>query len=138
MDDQGRSRTRVRGYAWLLMQLERDSKGRFLIGTHPHTAVLNAQNELDLERWIVDLAHLFRWRVFAMKDSRQQFWGTDTGFPDLFLVRGERAIAAELKRMHGRYRAGQEDWLAALAGVPGIESYTWRPADIVVIERILK
>lgn len=96
--------------------------------------------EAVLQNWAIEYAHVKRWRVFAMKDSRAQWWGTDKGFPDLFLVRDGHAIAAELKTMTGRTRDGQEEWHAALSEVPGIwtpPDGLWRPDDEDEIRRVL-
>lgn len=98
---------------------------------HEHTS------EAELQNWIIEYAHVHGWMVFAMKDSRQQWWGTDKGWPDLFMVRAGRALAAELKTMTGRGRAGQDEWQLALAMVPGVEAYLWTPADEEFIRKVL-
>ena len=59
------------------------------------------------------------------------------GWPDLFMVRGEKAIVAELKSEIGTATAEQKEWLAALGEVPGIDTYLWRPRDAAeAIERL--
>jgi hypothetical protein len=61
------------------------------------------------------------------------------GFPDLLLVRGERIVAAELKRPLGKVRPAQEQWLARLRATGKVEAYLWRNtgADWEEIERVL-
>jgi hypothetical protein len=54
--------------------------------------------------------------------------GDGKGFPDLFMVRGSRALAAELKMPGNKPSIEQEAWLAALSLTP-IETYLWYPKD---------
>ena len=97
-------------------------------------ATLPAESEVDFQRAVLDAARLFGWRVAHFRPARTAHgWRTPVqadgaGFPDLILCRGDRLIAAELKRERGRLRAEQEAWLDALA-VAGAETYTWRPSD---------
>lgn len=87
-----------------------------------------------LQKSIIDLAHLYGWRVAhfsAVKDSRG-VWRTPVkadgkGFPDLILVR-DRLIAAEIKGDGDRLRPDQEEWISALKNA-GVETYVWKPAD---------
>lgn len=83
--------------------------------------------EAQLQTQVVALARALRWRWFHVHDSRR----SPAGFPDLILVRGPRLIAAELKRQKGRYRPGQQEWLADLDQVPGVTAVTWRPTDLL-------
>lgn len=94
--------------------------------------VLAAMSEAELRRRIIDAAHLGGWRVTSMHDSRQQTWGTDPGWPDLFLVRGRRALALELKTERGRVSGGQYAWLAALR-MAGIDARIVRPRDYAAL-----
>jgi len=59
------------------------------------------------------------------------------GWPDLILIRGARAIAAELKSQGGRVSEDQLRVLGILAGA-GFETHTWRPADWPEIEAALR
>jgi hypothetical protein len=66
------------------------------------------------------------WLVYFTWSSRH----SPAGFPDLVLVRPPRLIFAELKTQRAPPPRGlQEQWLAALRGVPAIEVYLWRPLD---------
>ncbi len=59
------------------------------------------------------------------------------GFPDMFMVRAERAVAAELKRQSGSTTPEQRAWLSAL-GETCVESYLWKPADASEIVEALR
>jgi hypothetical protein len=61
------------------------------------------------------------------------------GWPDMFMVRGERAISAELKADYvpAKGTPEQEAWLADLARVPGVETYLWRPRDAESIREVI-
>ena len=65
------------------------------------------------------------------------------GFPDLVMVKGKRLIFAELKmnlpgKRKGKLSPHQEEWLAGLNKVPGIEVYTWwYPDDADEILKVL-
>jgi hypothetical protein len=74
---------------------------------------------------VVEAARLLGWRVYHTYDSRR----SAAGFPDLVAVRGPRLVVAELKTAAGKTSADQNEWLAALAAVPGVEVYEWRPDD---------
>ena len=59
------------------------------------------------------------------------------GFPDLLLLKSPRIVFAELKRVKGRLRPAQVEWLGRLQKC-GVEAYLWRPQDenfvIIVLE----
>jgi hypothetical protein len=90
--------------------------------------------EAEFQRQVIDLAKLYRWLVYHPMLSK---W-SERGWPDLALIRGDRLIFAELKRETGKTSAHQDVWLAALADVPAIEVYLWRPSDIEKIADVLK
>ncbi len=89
------------------------------------------------------------WRWYHMGDSRTVSRGpkglpvtrfgsaTGKGYPDLFAVRRNRAIAIEVKSQKGRVSREQRDWLADLAAT-GIETYVWRPADLATMLSVLE
>ena len=83
--------------------------------------------ERALSKAVVELATRLGWRVHTLSDSRS-LRSHHPGFPDLFMVRGEIALAVELKADKGRMRPGQQEWLDALEGV-GMLVYVWRPKD---------
>lgn len=83
------------------------------------------------------------WLFYHTADSR----GSDRGFPDCVMVRGERIVFAELKVPGGRIEREQEAWLAQLreaaqpsknpyaVNIP--EVYTWWPKDWPEIKELL-
>lgn len=91
--------------------------------------------EADLQVAVLDLARHLGWRSAHFRPARTAngeyrtaVQGDGKGFPDCFLVRAERAVAAELKSARGRLSPEQKAWLEAMARA-GIEVYIWRPAD---------
>lgn len=102
--------------------------------TSPARIVLDAAvTERQFLAQVRDLARLCGWRSYHTFDSRR----SDEGFPDLLLVRGERAVAAELKTMRGRTTPKQVEWLAALDGAT-VESHLWRPSNLHEIKDVLR
>lgn len=83
---------------------------------------------------VLDIARLLGWRSLHLRPARTAHgWrtavaGDGVGWPDLFMVRGHRIVAAELKAGRGRTTPEQDAWLAALA-LAGVETFLWRPAD---------
>jgi hypothetical protein len=91
---------------------------------------------------LLALAALLGWRSLHVRPARVKSrdggddeWrtpvaGDGAGWPDLFLVRGTRAVAAELKTNTAPGpRPEQTAWLEALAAT-GVETYVWRPRDL--------
>ena len=95
-----------------------------------------SMSEADWQKQVLEWAFLGGWKVYAMHDSRQQVWGTDPGFPDLFMVRGERSLAAELKTANGFVGPAQRTWHLAL-NAAGIQAEVWRPQDAQRVEAVL-
>jgi hypothetical protein len=90
--------------------------------------------ESDLLRGVLDLAKLLGWRTIHVRPGRTAHgWrtavqGDGAGWPDVFAVRGDRLIGAELKSGRGQLATDQSAWLEALA-TAGVECHVWRPAD---------
>lgn len=98
--------------------------------------------EAAFTRQVLQAAKLFGWRAAHFRPARTATsWRTamsgDVGWPDLFLVRGERAIAAELKVGKRPVTNEQAAWIRALEGA-GIVAYVWRPESWPEIERVLR
>lgn len=101
--------------------------------------------EAELQAAVIDMAHLFGWFVLHIRPARTQTgWKTPVaadgvGFPDLFLVKPKRALAAEMKRKGGKLTPGQHIWMMKLQAA-GIETATWRPEDWASghIEKVLR
>jgi hypothetical protein len=97
---------------------------------------LHAQPEKYLLARVRFLARQAGFLVYHTHNSKR----SEPGFPDMCLVkpgpRG-RLILAELKREGENPTLQQRTWLHALATVPGIEVYLWRPSDMPRIVEIL-
>lgn len=91
------------------------------------------ETEAQWLRQVRDLALMFGWKLYHARYSL----GADPGWPDIFAVRGTRAVAAELKGPRGKYTEAQAEWLVALKAVEGIDTYLWRPEDIDEVTRVL-
>lgn len=92
--------------------------------------------EKDFQSQVIQLARLLGWRVAHFRSicDRQGIWRTPVqadgaGWPDLFMVRRDRAIAAELKRELSKAMPEQDIWLYKLAQTC-VETYIWRPSDL--------
>jgi len=106
-------------------------------------AELPPESEESLQQKVCQLARACGWRFVHFRPGRTlKGWRTafigDPGFPDSVLVRGRRLIFAELKSDSGKSTDAQDAWIWALAEVPGVETYFWRPSDWDEIVRILK
>lgn len=99
--------------------------------------------EDEFLRQIIELAHVYQWRVHHERPAwTNKGWRTpiqgDRGFPDLVLARSPRVIIAEVKSDKGRLTREEREWLEEMEGCPGVESFIWRPRmwdDIVGILR---
>jgi hypothetical protein len=91
-------------------------------------------SEAELQDATLELAHVLGWHVLHVRAARtEKGWrvpvqADGSGWPDIFGVRQDRAIAAELKSARGKLAPEQSAWLALLADA-GIECHLWRPAD---------
>lgn len=101
-------------------------------------------SEETFTKQVIQLARVFGWRVahFRPAMTKRGRWvtpvqGDGKGFPDLFMLRHNRAIAAELKSAKGTVTPEQELWLEA-AKRANFEAYIWKPSDIDEVERVLK
>lgn len=101
------------------------------------TARLRGIRESAFRDAVVGAATYLGWRCYWTWNSKH----SPSGFPDLFMVRGSRAVAAELKIWPNKPTLAQLEWLAALAEA-GIETYVWTLDTLdrvwAEIERILK
>ena len=118
----------------------------------PREVLDQAISEEAFQRQVVQLAHLYGWRVHATRPAwTKKGWKTpiqgDKGFPDLVLVKGGRLILAELKKEDGHLTQSQGEWLVALKGVslPGdpdgprsFRYFVWWPSDWETIVAVLR
>lgn len=91
--------------------------------------------EAEFQRSVMQALRLMGWRFAHFHDSRRQvrpgvFVGDKDakGFPDIFAVKGSRALALELKGEKTRISEEQLVWIALLRDA-GIEAHIWRPGD---------
>lgn len=89
--------------------------------------------ERDFLAQIKDLARIYRWRLYHPWLSIH----SERGWPDVALVRPPRLIFAELKTDRGKTTPAQDEWLALLEAVPGVEAYLWRPSMFQHITEVL-
>jgi len=94
--------------------------------------------EADLQRAVIDYAHMTGWRVAHFRAAQTGGrWTTPVsadgaGFPDLVMARRGRVVIAELKADKGRLRPEQTEWLAELGpDIAGdrLRVFVWRPSD---------
>jgi hypothetical protein len=103
--------------------------------------------EAELCAGVLEMLDLFGWTAVHHRPGRTRggSWRTPLqgrsapGWPDIFAVRRERALAAELKSERGVLTDAQRRWLDDLGGA-GVETYVWRPALWVdgTIEALLR
>lgn len=102
------------------------------------TTMVEHMTEKEFQSWLVDLAHLYKWKTMHILRPK----GTEAGWPDLVLIKAPRLIFAELKTMKGKATAAQTWWGNALVEVAAanstIEYHLWRPSDRDEIERVVK
>jgi hypothetical protein len=108
------------------------------------TTTLASMTEQQLLDNVIELGHLFGWRIAHFRPALTKHgWRTPVsadgqGFPDLVLVR-DRVLFVELKAARGRMSPEQLDWAAALVN-GSAEYHTWRPIDWLdgTIEAVLR
>lgn len=89
--------------------------------------------EAQLSGLIVELARIGSWKRYHTFNSKR----STGGFPDWVFVKDGRILFVELKAQGKKPRPDQQEWLDALALVPGAEVYVWRPADFDEAAEIL-
>ncbi len=88
--------------------------------------------ERDFMAQIIQAAILLGWRIYHTHDSRR----SPAGFPDLFMVRGSRVLAFEVKTQRGKLTQPQQDWLTDMQ-IAGIDVKIARPSDWEWIQKVL-
>lgn len=106
-------------------------------------------SEAQLQEAVIDCAHTFGWLVAHFRPARVKRGGVEIyetpvaadgkGFPDLVMLRGPRAIAAELKSAAGTLKPRQEIWVDAFR-LTQVETYVWEPSRWLdgTIEQVLR
>ncbi len=130
------------GNVWGGVCFECIAKGENMVSDTPKPARIITHPEADLQKMIIDLAHVRGWLVHAerpawtAKGYRTAIQG-DAGFPDLVMVREKRTVYAELKSEQGRLSEEQAAWIAALQQAKN-EVFVWHPSDWDEIVSILQ
>lgn len=90
--------------------------------------------ETQFMHQVIDVAMSYGWRVHHETDSRR----TDSGLPDLILVRPPRLVVLELKAPSGKRGVSetQRAWLADLTNA-GVEVAVAGPGDLRVLTKVL-
>lgn len=99
-----------------------------------------AMSEDDLQKSVIDLAHLYGWKVAHFRSARvtrkdgTTYWQTPVaadgeGFPDLIMIRKNRILAVELKRERGKAESAQIEWLHLFMLTRRVEAYLWKPSS---------
>jgi len=96
-------------------------------------------SEDDLKAAILDLAHLYRWRIVHIRPAKTVHgWRTayegDSGLPDLIMARNGVVLLCELKSEKGKATPEQLAWLAAA----GPNGHLWRPSSWDKIVSVLR
>lgn len=98
--------------------------------------------EADFQKQVVELAHLFGWKVHHTRPAilpggKWATHGIDPGFPDLVMAHPSHGIIiAELKSQKGRISEAQLEWAIALR--ESVKVRFWRPSDLADIIQLLK
>lgn len=101
-----------------------------------NAAQASAMDEKTLQENVVDALKRYRWRYvhFLPATNEKGRWRTpyqgDDGFVDFIAIRGNRALAFELKSQSGAFRKGQQEWIDGFA-MTAVEVYVWRPFDLI-------
>lgn len=96
-------------------------------------------SESGFQDTVIQMAHRFGWRAAHFRPARTaKGWRTPVqadgkGWPDLVLVRGEKALFIELKMPGKSLTAEQQQWQADLRKA-GLSALIWTPDDWETIE----
>jgi len=102
--------------------------------THPE--IVASVSEKTFTRQVEDLLAMFGWLSYHDLSGKTSGTGAK-GWPDIFAVRGNDAIAWELKTMKGRVAPEQKHWIKCLQQA-GIDARILRPNQIDWIEQRLR
>jgi hypothetical protein len=82
---------------------------------------------------LIVVARQYGWLVYHTWSSRHSV----AGFPDLVLLRGNREVVAELKRVGKKPDKHQQQWIEAFQ-LAGRETFIWTPDDWDQIHQTLQ
>lgn len=94
------------------------------------------ETEKSFQNTVVQYAKLMGWLVYHTYDSRR----SESGFPDLVLVRDGEIIFAELKTNKGKVSESQVKWLDELqkCSSDNVSVMVFRPSDWEQVKGTLK
>jgi len=107
-------------------------------------------SEKDFLGQVIDLAHIFGWRVAHFRPAKtERGWRTavqadGAGFPDLVMTRKDKGMCyfIELKSSEGKLSPEQEEWVYELQVVAenslGVCYFCWKPGDFDEIKEALR
>lgn len=100
--------------------------------------------ERQFQAWIAVRARERGWRLqfHVLRAQVEGRWVTNTssrGVPDLWLLRPTtgQLVVLEVKKWGGRPTPEQNEWIAALQQVPGVEAYLVSPRDAEQVLELL-
>lgn len=104
------------------------------------------ETETQFQNRVMEYATMRGWKWLHINKAQNSagYWRTPVmgelglGWPDLFLVRGSRMIAAELKSGKKYLTRKQEDVLGWLTATGYVESYVWHPDEWETVMEVLK
>lgn len=99
----------------------------------PLWANTREQGRGGLQEQVSNMARHLDWLTYHTWTSMH----SQSGYPDLHCLRGERSVFIELKRVAEPLTAAQERYREALLAA-GHEHYVFRPCDMDEIEEVLR
>lgn len=88
-----------------------------------------AMTEAELQRVVIEYAHLRGWLVHHDRGDYRQTIQGDPGFPDLVLARAGVVVFVELKAEGKKPTDAQYGWLGTLEARGEQNVYVWWPAN---------
>jgi len=91
--------------------------------------------ERELQKAVATLAERLGWRVAELTSATRT-----SGFPDLALIYPPRLVFVKPKNARKNPDFAEATWLNSLDEIPNVESYVWRPEDLVAgrVEYVLR
>jgi hypothetical protein len=111
--------------------------------------VLPKLSERGWQGQVLMLARLFGWRWWHDRATNfpracphckkpLKLARNDPGWPDLFLIRGDTLIVAELKSDRNYPTADQRAWLDAFRQVRRVVVAVWKPKDVDAVTETMR
>jgi hypothetical protein len=115
----------------------------------PFLPILPKLGERGWQRQVLELAGMFSWGAWHDRATNLpprcpnckadlKMLRNDPGWPDLFLIRDDTLIVAELKSDRGTTTPDQRAWLDAFRRVRRVIVAVWKPKDLDEVVRTLR